>query len=89
MRQAGYSYNAGQAGKQDSFERALSRSGYPRFHVYINHKEDAVEFNLHLDQKKPSYRGVKAHSGEHNGPVVEGEIKRLKSLIVQIIKTTK
>lgn len=89
MRQAGYVYNAGQGDKQDSFERVLSRTGYPKFHIYINYEADAVELNLHLDQKKPSYKGVKAHSGEHEGEVVEEEVKRLKSLIVQIVKTEK
>ena len=48
-------------------------------------------FNLHLDQKKPSYFGHRslgegrlkghAHSGDYDGPVVEGEAERIKDLL--------
>ncbi len=66
-----------------SFYRPLSRQGYPRFHLYI--KEDAQSgnfiFNLHLDQKKPSYEGTTAHSGEYEGKIVEQEAARIKSLL--------
>ncbi len=37
--------------------------------------------NLHLDQKKASYKGQKAHSAEYDGQVVENEINRLSSLL--------
>ncbi|MEA3398175.1 MAG: hypothetical protein U9R06_00325 [Patescibacteria group bacterium] len=85
LRQAGYNYIIGRDGRQDSFAREFSRTGYPRFHIYLKYKNDIVEFNLHLDQKKPSYAGSRAHSGEYNGAVVEAEINRLKKLIIELV----
>ncbi len=85
LRQAGYNYMIGQGNHEDSFVRALGRAGYPRFHVYLKEKNEIVEFNLHLDQKKPSYAGSHAHSGEYEGEVVEEEVRRLKNSIVQFI----
>lgn len=38
-------------------------------------------FNLHLDQKKPSYKGSHAHSGEYDGKLVKEEAERIKSLL--------
>jgi len=37
-------------------------------------------FNLHLDQKQPSYAGAHAHNAEYEGEIVEREIERLKQL---------
>ena len=45
---------------------------------------NAYVFNLHLDQKKPSYEGSRGHSGEYDGPVVEEEVKRIKELLVAL-----
>ena len=36
-----------------------------------------MEIDLHLDQKKPQYKGARAHNGEYDGPVVEREIARI------------
>jgi hypothetical protein len=60
------------------FVRPLNRSGYPRFHLYIKNTEENLIFDLHLDQKKPIYRGAHAHSGEYEGEVVEKEVERIK-----------
>jgi len=61
--------------------RYLSRGDYPRFHLYIRQEKDKFFFNLHLDQKKPSYKGSSAHAGEYDGELVEKEKERiLKSL---------
>ena len=38
-------------------------------------------FNLHLDQKKPSYEGAKGHSGDYHGIVVESEVQRIQKLL--------
>jgi len=65
----------------DSYIKILSSSGYPRFHLYINEEEKKYIFNLHLDQKKPSYGKETAHSGEYNGKVVEEEEKRIMDLL--------
>jgi hypothetical protein len=60
------------------FSRLLERAGYPRFHLYLKTDKEKLVFNLHLDQKKPSYKGATAHSGEYEGEIVEEEIKRIK-----------
>ena len=80
MRQAGYSYLRDRNTGKDSFVRRAGSNFYPRFHVYINEGEEKVVFNLHLDQKKPSYQGAHAHNAEYEGEVVEAEAERLKSL---------
>ena len=62
-----------------------SRSGYPRFHIYAQYDPVAQEtaINLHLDQKKPTYKGTAAHSGEYNGALVETEVERIKNIIAR------
>lgn len=65
---------------QDSYVRPLAGSGYPRFHIYFQEKEDQYILNLHLDQKKPSYGKEKAHSGEYQGEAVEKETERIQGL---------
>ena len=66
---------------QDSFVRRLGRNYYPRFHMYIEEKEDQIVFSLHIDQKRPSYQGAHAHNAEYEGEVVKAEIERLKEII--------
>ncbi len=61
--------------------RPLDRSGYPRFHLYLKADGDNLIFNLHLDQKKPIYKGITAHSGEYDGEIVEKEAERIKQLL--------
>ena len=60
-----------------------SASGYPRFHIYARTDEISREtiFNLHLDQKKPSYSGSAAHGGEYEGATVEREAERIKNIL--------
>lgn len=68
-----------------SFIRPLTSagSGYPRFHAYVKIDEVSREkiINLHLDQKKPIYRGASAHAGEYEGELVEKEIERIKKIL--------
>lgn len=64
-----------------SFAKRIHRDFYPRFHVYIKITNGQVIFDLHLDQKRPIYEGVTAHSGEYDGEVVEREMQRIKGLI--------
>ncbi|OGD24608.1 hypothetical protein A2819_00010 [Candidatus Azambacteria bacterium RIFCSPHIGHO2_01_FULL_40_24] len=66
---------------QYNLVRRLDRDNYPRFHVYLKQQGIDFIFSLHLDQKKPVYRGAHAHSGEYFGPVVEGEADRIKSIL--------
>ena len=72
MRQLGYHPH------ESSFVRRLSAAGYPRFHVYLKVSGGNLEINLHLDQKKPIYKGATAHSGEYDGELVENEAERIK-----------
>ena len=64
-----------------SFIRPLERSGYPRFHLYLKESEGEIIFNLHLDQKRPIYKGAPAHAGEYEGKVVETEAERIKQIL--------
>jgi len=64
-----------------SFVRPLERSGHPRFHLYIEENDDELIFNLHLDQKRPIYKGAPAHAGEYEGLIVENEAQRIKQLL--------
>jgi hypothetical protein len=67
----------GVEGDEFNCARYLDSSGYPRFHLYIKQEKDNIFFNLHLDQKKPSYGGSSAHSGEYEGKMVEQEKERI------------
>ena len=87
-----------------SIVRPVGRNDYPRFHLYIKPsfakaseglvKGNDYIFNLHLDQKKPSYPARNAsrysdaggerwhaHSGEYDGEVVENEAERIKGVL--------
>jgi hypothetical protein len=92
MRQAGYFFDREENG-ETAFIRPLtaSGSGYPRFHIYLkfdNVSREALRqgsgqatISLHLDQKKPIYRGVSAHAGEYRGELVEKEAERIKQIL--------
>lgn len=87
MRKCGYAEFVDPRTGQVSYARHL-RPGmlYPRFHVYVEVNDAGLGLNLHLDQKHPSYKGVHAHAGEYDGPVVEVEGARLKGLVQEIVK---
>lgn len=73
-------------GNENNLVRKLTGENYPRFHIYLKSfgaAQDKLnyEFSLHLDQKKPSYEGAHAHSGEYFGPVVEQEADRIKEVL--------
>jgi len=61
--------------------RPLDRSGYPRFHLYLKTEGDKFIFNLHLDQKKPIYKGSPAHAGEYDGEIIKKEAERIKQIL--------
>jgi len=54
---------------------------YPRFHIYLKEAPDIITFNVHLDQKKPSYEGTPAHGGDYESDTVRDEIERVKGII--------
>jgi len=77
MRSLGYYENVNRKNELN-YIRPLNSSGYPRFHVYPREAGDFFELNLHLDAKKPSYRGTSAHGGEYDGAIVEREAERIR-----------
>lgn len=66
--------------KVSYMKRARMTDMFPRFHVYVENEGDYVVFDLHLDQKRPSYGNETMHSGEYEGGAVEREAMRIKSL---------
>lgn len=85
LRRAGYGYIRDRKTGRDSFARRLGAGFYPRLHMYADEQGDSIIFNLHLDQKQPSYPGASAHNAEYGGEVVEEEIERLEKLIKDFI----
>ncbi len=81
LRQAGYGYIQDRRSGQDSFVRRLGSGFYPRLHMYAEESGDNIIFNLHLDQKQPSYSGAHAHNAEYDSQIVAEEIERLKQLL--------
>ena len=80
MRRAGYGLLKNRGGEM-AFAKHLDRNPFPRFHLYLEDEGDNWSLNLHLDQRAPVYKGVSAHSGEYDGPVVEKEAERIKNFI--------
>ena len=80
MRALGYSF---QKENGDRGEIAFTRParGYPRFHLFLKIIGENLAFNIHLDQKKPSYGKFTAHSGEYNTEIIENEVQRIKQIL--------
>jgi hypothetical protein len=83
MRMLGYRPLANK-GEEFNCQRRLRGTDYPRFHLYIKEDKNKLVFNLHLDQKKPSYAGSVAHSADYRGEVVKTEAERLKQMISRL-----
>lgn len=81
MQRAGYHAFIDPNTGSESYVMRLGRNFYPRFHVYLQTKEETRLLSLHLDMKKPSYEGGHAHSGEYDGAQVEQEVERLQRWI--------
>jgi len=67
LRRLGYSFQhrVDETGEM-SFIKLMGGWNYPRFHIYAKQPGfGKVEINLHIDQKKASYEGTSAHSGEY------------------------
>ncbi len=66
----------------DSYTRRLGGNFYPRFHVHLSGDDNDITISLHLDQKKASYKGVVAHSGEYeDSDILNAEKGRILSLL--------
>ncbi len=83
IRLCGYGEIYNSKTNERSYQRALARAGYPRFHVYLKEYDNYFQVSLHLDQKKPSYDGH-AHAGEYEGELVENEARRITAQIAEI-----
>ena len=84
MQRCGYGEIVNHQG-QRSYTKLLRGVPYPRFHAYIDTKNEGFQINLHLDQKAPVYKSAAAHAGEYGGSVVEAEGKRILATVEQFI----
>lgn len=86
MRQCGYAPHPADG---QSFIRRAGPNPYPRFHIYAvpegpstsSSQGRGIRLRLHLDQKKPSYEGSAAHSGEYDSEVVAREMERIRKAL--------
>lgn len=77
-------FGYGKTQSEMNFFRALGQDSFPRFHLFLrklSEKEPNVfEINLHLDQRKPVYKGAThSHNADYEGEVVEKEAERIKN----------
>lgn len=80
IRRCGYGeYYDKRLRKVSYMKRARIGDMFPRYHVYIVEQDEEVIFDLHLDQKRPSYEGTAMHAGEYEGIAVEKEGARIRS----------
>ena len=95
LRSCGYAFDKSE-NEEMAFMRRLAGTAYPRFHIYChiekgqgsNVKGQMLVINLHLDQKKASYKGTSAHSGEYSGELIEEEIRRIEKLSKSLPSST-
>lgn len=64
-----------------SAARSFGPGGFPRFHCYAKTIQNGIEVNLHLDQKRPSYKGTSAHAGEYGGELIKQEAERIQAIL--------
>ncbi len=81
LREAGYHFERQVNPGEMVFIKGFEGVDFPRWHLYAKEISGGWELNLHLDQKRPIYRGASAHGGEYNGPLVEKETARLHELL--------
>lgn len=87
MRKIGYHFQREDDKRSELiFIRPIKKNDYPRFHLYMKTEKENLILSLHLDQKRPVYKGVSAHSGEYEGEVLEKEAERIKQIIKKAIK---
>lgn len=85
LKRCGYNQILDRMSGKISYVRTFGAGHYPRFHCYIDVENNNFQINLHLDQKKPSYGGETAHSGEYDGPVVEREGERVRQVVNSLL----
>lgn len=86
IRRCGYGeYYDKRLKKVSYMKRARIQDMFPRFHVYIEERGDEIVYDLHLDQKRPSYTGTSMHAGEYEGTAVEKEAGRIRQYAEDVI----
>jgi hypothetical protein len=81
LRTLGWAQIYDRRGDKYSYVKRLSRDFYPRLHLYVKQYPDNYVFDIHLDQKKASYEGHSAHSGEYEGEIVTNATETIKSAL--------
>lgn len=81
VRQFGYHAIATTERGELNCVRPLQGKDYPRFHIYLSTDKTVLTFNIHLDQKKPSYEGTVAHGGDYESETVRDEAERIKEIV--------
>jgi len=81
LRTLGWAQIYDRRGDKYSYVKRLSRDFYPRLHLYVKEYPDNYVFDIHLDQKKASYEGHSAHSGEYEGEIVINALESIKSAL--------
>jgi len=81
LRRCGYGFLKDRRTGKESFVKRIHGDLYPRFHLYVEDRGQEWDFNLHLDQKAPIYRGATAHAGDYDGPAVENEVNRINNFL--------
>ncbi len=86
IRRCGYGQIRDRNTGEVSYVCRLRSDFYPRFHLYIN-SQDPLVLNLHLDQKKVSYKGQTAHSADYDSDLVKQEAERIYQRIMEQSKS--
>lgn len=82
LRTCGYHFERQHADTGEiSAALSLGAGGFPRFHAYARVVGGDLQINLHLDQKRPVYKGANAHAGEYEGKLIDEEGARIKSIL--------
>lgn len=80
MRNTGYHF-VRKNKEEYNFIKPIGGDAFPRFDIYLKIDGGDLVINLHLDQKKPIYKGMPAHAGEYDGELVEKEAERIKQIL--------
>jgi len=84
LRRLGYFPIFDQKTRKASYVRKINpQSRYPRFHLYLDEKNEKTIFSLHLDQSQTRYKNQKAHQGEYEGTIIEEEMERIISTLLK------
>ncbi|MCR4313898.1 MAG: hypothetical protein NUV84_01470 [Candidatus Uhrbacteria bacterium] len=80
LRRLGYGEQRTRVG-QISYVKRIAGERFPRYHAYVEDRDDGIQVNLHIDQKEASYEGTHAHAGEYGGSLVEQEMNRIGGFV--------